>query len=101
MTSIQGKNAVVIGGSSGVGKATVAALAARGARVTAVARDAEKLRALATEVGQGITTLAGDATDPALAERLFRELRPDLVVLAAGVRPHMGRVDEFDWETFS
>ena len=47
MTSLRGKSAVVIGGSSGVGEATVKALISEGVRVTAVARGAEKLRARA------------------------------------------------------
>jgi NAD(P)-dependent dehydrogenase (short-subunit alcohol dehydrogenase family) len=101
MTSLRGKSAVVTGGSSGVGKATVKALISEGVRVTAVARGADRLRALAAEVGDGLATLQGDTADPALAERLLRELRPDLVVLAAGVTPRMGRLDEFDWEAFS
>jgi NAD(P)-dependent dehydrogenase (short-subunit alcohol dehydrogenase family) len=101
MTSLRGKNAVVIGGSSGVGKATVKALLAEGARVTAVARDRERLRALKEEVHDGAARRQGDATDPVFVERLIRELRPDLVVLTAGITPRMGRVDEFDWESFS
>lgn len=92
---------MVTGGSSGVGKATVKALISEGVRVTAVARGADRLRALATEVGNGLATLQGDAADPAFAEGLLRQLRPDLVVLAAGVTPRMGRVDELDWESFS
>src|SRR5215475_14566633 len=101
MTSLRGKQAVVTGGSSGVGKATVKALISEGVRVTAVARGGERLRALEAEVGAGVTTLQGDATDPALAERLLREVRPEIVVLAAGVMPPMGGVDELDWESFS
>jgi NAD(P)-dependent dehydrogenase (short-subunit alcohol dehydrogenase family) len=92
---------VVTGGSSGVGKATVKALIAEGVRVTAVARGAEGLRALEAEVGDGLTTLRGDASDPALAEQLLRDLRPDLVVLAAGITPQMASVEQFDWESFS
>jgi NADP-dependent 3-hydroxy acid dehydrogenase YdfG len=101
MTSLRGKTAVVIGGSSGVGKATVKALISAGIRVTGVARGADRLRALKMEVGDELVTLQGDATDPAFTERLLRELRPDLVVLTAGVIPQMRRVDEFDWESFS
>jgi NAD(P)-dependent dehydrogenase (short-subunit alcohol dehydrogenase family) len=103
MTSLRGKSAVVTGGSSGVGKATVKALISEGVRVTAVARGPERLLALEAEVGEGkgLTTLAGDASEPALAERLIRELRPDLVVLAAGIAPKMGSFDELDWESFS
>jgi NAD(P)-dependent dehydrogenase (short-subunit alcohol dehydrogenase family) len=106
-SSFQGKSAVVIGGSSGIGRATVKALVAGGARTTAVARDVGRLRALEDEVGGGhggggpLRTLPGDATDPGLAGRLLGELRPDLVVLTAGGMPPMGTVDELDWESFS
>jgi NAD(P)-dependent dehydrogenase (short-subunit alcohol dehydrogenase family) len=101
MTSLTNKNAVVIGGSSGVGKATVKALLAEGARVTAVGRDAEKLRALEAETERRAATLTGDATDPELIARLFRDVRPDLVVLAAGIKPTMGFVHELEWDDFS
>lgn len=101
MKSLKGKGALVIGGSSGVGKATVKALIAEGVRVTAVARGADKLQALKTELGNSLSTIQGDATDAAFVERLLREQTPDLVLLAAGVTPRMARVDEFDWESFS
>jgi NAD(P)-dependent dehydrogenase (short-subunit alcohol dehydrogenase family) len=101
MTSLRDKSAVVIGGSSGVGEATVKALISEGTRVTAVARGADKLRALEATVGDGLSTLQGDATDPAFVERLLRDLKPDLLLLTAGVTPRMGRLDEFDWESFS
>src|SRR5881296_447489 len=39
ITSLRGKVALVVGGSSGVGKATVKALLSEGAHVTAVARE--------------------------------------------------------------
>jgi NAD(P)-dependent dehydrogenase (short-subunit alcohol dehydrogenase family) len=59
------------------------------------------LRTLEAEVGDGLATLPGDAADPALAERVVREIRPDLLVFAAGIMPPMGGVDELDWESFS
>jgi len=101
MNSLRGKSALVIGGSSGVGKATVKALISEGVRVTAVARGADKLSELEANAGEGLSTFQGDATDPAFVERLLREINPDLVVLSAGVTPRMGRLDEFDWESFS
>jgi NAD(P)-dependent dehydrogenase (short-subunit alcohol dehydrogenase family) len=101
MTSLQGKSAVVIGGSSGLGESTVKALLFARVRVTAIARSADRLRALEENVGEGLSTLQGDATDPVFVERLLRELKPDLVVLAAGATPRMGRIDEFEWESFS
>src|SRR5258707_7141589 len=101
MKTIKDKNALVIGGSSGVGKATVKALISEGARVTAVARGADKLHSLKTELGEGLVTIQGDATDSVFTERLLRELKPDLIVLTAGVTPQMGRIDEIDLESFS
>ena len=49
----------------------------------------------------GSRRVPADAADPTLAGRVLRELKPDLVVLAAGVTPRMAGVDEFDWESFS
>ncbi|HKP56427.1 MAG TPA: SDR family oxidoreductase [Polyangiales bacterium] len=101
MTSIQGKTALVIGGSSGVGRATVQSLISAGARVTAVARGAEALESLRAETAGAVQTFRADAAAPETAPRLLRELRPELVVLAAGVRPRMAALDEQTWETFS
>lgn len=99
--TLRGKTAVVIGASYGVGKATARSLLAAGVHVTAVARAAEGLAALKSELGSGLETFAADAADPRTPKRLLGELRPDYVVLTAGVRPQMGAVDEFSWEAFS
>lgn len=45
MTSLNGKNVLVIGGSSGIGYATAAGALAEGAKVTIASRSEEKLRA--------------------------------------------------------
>jgi NAD(P)-dependent dehydrogenase (short-subunit alcohol dehydrogenase family) len=76
------QNALVIGAGSGVGKATADALAAAGVRVVAAGRER-------------------DATDPAQVAALLAEADPDLVVVAAGARPHMAAIDEQTWESFS
>jgi len=58
-----GRLAVVTGAASGIGRATALVLAARGARVLAVDRNAAGLESLAEEAGSGaVTTLAVDLT---------------------------------------
>ncbi len=99
--TLRDKTAVVIGASFGVGKATVQELSAAGVRVTAVARAAEGLAVLKSEIGSDLETVESDAADPRTADRLLREFRPDFVVLTAGVRPQMGAVDDLSWESFS
>lgn len=101
MTSIKDKTALVIGASSGVGRATVKSLIAAGARVSAVARGGEALEQLRNETGNTVQTFQADAADPQSAPRLLRELRPDWVVLCAGARPRMAALDEQSWESFS
>ncbi|HEX2876093.1 MAG TPA: SDR family oxidoreductase [Polyangiaceae bacterium] len=101
MTKLEGKTAAVIGASTGVGRAVTSALLAAGAKVTAVARSAEGLAALRSELGPQLETLAADAADAGTAERLVSQLHPDILVLTAGVRPQMGAIDELSWEVFS
>lgn len=101
MKSLKDKSAVVIGATSGVGLATVKRLVSEGASVVAVARKRDGLDAVAAEFDGAVRTVQADATDASTAEQLLREYKPQLVVLAAGVRPQMGTLDEFSWETFS
>lgn len=98
---LNGKAAVVIGASAGVGKATARTLIADGAHVTAVARQAEGLASLRSALGPRLETVQADAADAGTAKRLLAERRPRLVVLTAGVRPHMGPIDELSWESFT
>src|SRR3954471_10283177 len=76
------ERALVIGAGGEVGRATVAALTAAGTSVVAAGRER-------------------DATDPEQVRALLAEADPDLVVVAAGARPHMAPIDEHTWESFS
>lgn len=97
--NLKDQRIIVTGGSAGLGLGLVEALVERGAKITVVARAAGPL----AEVKQrfGVSTVAGDITDRALAGSLLRELRPDVVVLNAGATPQMLPLHEQSWEAFS
>jgi NAD(P)-dependent dehydrogenase (short-subunit alcohol dehydrogenase family) len=98
MQDLNEKRVVVTGGSEGVGFAMVEALTARGAHVTAIARDRVKLKA-AERVGAAV--IAGDATDAALMNRIIDDIAPDVLILNAGARQPMKPIDEHSWDEFS
>lgn len=89
---VQGSTAVVTGASSGIGEAVAQALAARGARVVLLARNRERLDAVAA----GIRSRSGtadvfpvDLSDSAAITAVAREIltrvgTPDLLVNNAG-----------------
>lgn len=90
MSEFDGKVAIVTGASSGIGRATAAMLAERGARVVAFARRAAELEDLARASGGRIAAVTGDVADLAAVERAFgtaesRFGRCDLLVNNAGV----------------
>jgi NAD(P)-dependent dehydrogenase (short-subunit alcohol dehydrogenase family) len=60
---IDGVGALVTGGASGLGEATVRRLAANGATVTVVDRDGQRAEALAKELGGSVQSAAADVTD--------------------------------------
>ena len=64
-----GKNVLITGGSSGIGKATAEQIIAEGGRVLVTGTNAEKLDAVKAELPD-VLTLKNDAGDPTAAERL-------------------------------
>jgi NAD(P)-dependent dehydrogenase (short-subunit alcohol dehydrogenase family) len=97
---LQDKNVVVIGASRGLGRTIVTALATAGARVLAVARQAEPLKQLAAAF-PAVQTLALDATEESAPARVFETLTPDVLIVSAGAIPHMAPLVEQTWEQFS
>ena len=74
------KGAIVTGASSGIGLAVAQKLVAGGARVALVARSADRLQALARELGPRATAFPLDVTDRAGLLAL-----PDRVVAQLGL----------------
>jgi NAD(P)-dependent dehydrogenase (short-subunit alcohol dehydrogenase family) len=92
--------AVVTGGSRGLGRATVKALAAEGTRVWAVARDRKCLDELAQDV-KDVQTIRGDVTDPEVVDLSIREVQPNILILNAGAIPVVAPIQEQTWEQFN
>ena len=75
-----GKVALVTGGSSGIGEATVRLLAEAGMRVVAVARDRKRLEAIKAEVethGSQMLAIGADLTREAEITALFDQIRQE------------------------
>jgi len=90
---------IVTGGSRGLGLGIVEALVKRGAGVTVIARKTGPLAEL--EGRLGVATISGDVTEPGFADRVLVEVRPDILILNAGVVMPLLPLYEQTWETFS
>ena len=102
MFSLDGRRALVTGGSSGIGQAMAAALADAGAEVVLVARTTSALEKAADEIGPAASWATADVGDPTSIDRLCDEVGDvDVLVNAAGVniRPPMHELTMDDWTT--
>ena len=90
MENLNKLHIAITGASEGLGLAMAKAFLARGAKVTGIARNAERLESVRQ---LGATTIAGDATDEWLMDRIVADVQPDILVLNAGARLPMGSID--------
>jgi ribitol 2-dehydrogenase len=80
--SVAGKVMIVTGASSGIGRAAARRFAEEGARLVLVARSADKLEALAKELGGETLVIPADLAKPADVEKVVAE-----------AEAHFGRID--------
>ncbi len=79
---LAGKVVIITGASSGIGAATARALASLGCQLTLAARSADKLHALAAEIGPNALAVPTDVT-----------LGSDVSAMVTKTVAHFGRVD--------
>jgi NAD(P)-dependent dehydrogenase (short-subunit alcohol dehydrogenase family) len=97
--TFQSQTAIVTGGSRGLGRGIVQALAAKKMRVVAIARDAERLASTAKDLG--VESVVADVADSVASGRVLQDFNPDLLVLCAGALPLLRPLHLHSWETFS
>lgn len=103
---LEGKVAIVTGGSRGIGKGIAKAFADAGARVMITSRKAEACEAAAKEIGSAAEWAAGNIGKPEDAERVIdatleRFGRLDILVNNAATNPYAGPTIDVDlarWE---
>lgn len=95
--SLQGRRALVAGGSSGIGLGCAVALAEAGAHVIIMARRRDQLDEVAaamTTAGQSVEVMVGDIADIDSMSAAIESLRPlDIFVNSAGLARHTAAID--------
>lgn len=82
MREIKGMSVLVTGGGSGIGEGVARLFAARGAKVTITGRRADKLEAVARDIGPACRAVVGDVTK-----------HPDREAMLAAAVEHGGKLD--------
>jgi NAD(P)-dependent dehydrogenase (short-subunit alcohol dehydrogenase family) len=98
---LDGKVALVTGGSRGIGLATAARFTEAGAKVMITSRKAEALEAAASSLGGETAWFAANAGEPDQAEACVAHTTEhfgalDILVNNAGTNPYFGRLIEMD-----
>src|ERR1700751_985427 len=106
MNKLEGKIALITGGTSGIGLATAKAFVNEGAYVFITGRREAELAATVKEIGRNVTGIQGDVSNLGDLDRLFAQIkqekaRLDIVFANAGVAKFaaLGTITEelYDW----
>jgi 3-oxoacyl-[acyl-carrier protein] reductase len=102
---IEGRVALVMGASKGIGRGIAGALAAEGARVAIASRNRERIDRAAEEIGREVTPFVADASDLERMEELPGEVAAtlgpvDIIIINTGGPPPGGGLETevADWE---
>jgi dehydrogenase/reductase SDR family member 12 len=105
--SMAGRTVVITGPTSGLGREAAGSLAAMGARLVLVGRDARKLEHTAAELGTATMTVVADMSSlasvrAAASDILEREPRIDVIIdNAGGIFPERGETSDGVERTFA
>lgn len=103
MSVLEGKVAVITGGSRGIGKAIACAYLKEGAKLLLIARTPDELRETKNELEKtgSVEVMAGDVSDEVFVSKVGEFVQKtlgvaDILVNAAGIYGPIGGVEEID-----
>jgi len=103
---LSGKNALITGGSTGIGLATAKRFVDEGAYVFITGRREPELNAAVKEIGENATGVQGDVANLGDLDRLFAQIKRekgklDIIFANAGITPMtpLGNITEEDYDS--